>query len=160
MRLSATEAYEKYADRVFAAAFAVCRDRADADDVTQDTFLRYLSRPRDYADEEHLRAWLLRVAVNRARDLKRAFWRRSRAPWEETMAELAFDEPADGRLFQAVMGLPEKYRIAVHLHYYEGYTVAEMARLLSVREGTVKSRLARGRTLLKNTLMEEWNDDE
>ena len=76
------------------------------------------------------------------------------------MAGLSFDEPADGRLFQAVMGLPEKYRIAVHLHYYEGYTVAEMARLLSVREGTVKSRLARGRTLLKNTLMEEWNDDE
>ena len=66
MRLSADEAYEKYADRVFAAAFSVCRDRADADDVTQDTFLRYMDREREYESEEHLKAWLLRVAVNRA----------------------------------------------------------------------------------------------
>ena len=160
MRLSADQAYAKYADRVFAAAFSVCRDRADADDVTQDTFMRYLTHGQDFRSEEHVKAWLLRVAVNRARDLARSFWRRNRAPWEETMAELAFDEPADGRLFEAVMGLPEKYRIAVHLHYYEGYTVAEMAHLLSVREGTVKSWLTRARTLLKNILMEEWNDDE
>ena len=160
MRLSADEAYEKYADRVFAAAFSVCRDRADADDVTQDTFLRYLARGQDYRDEDHLRAWLLRVAVNRARDLTRAFWRKNRAPWEEYMQTLPFEAPADGRLFAAVMALPEKYRVAVHLHYYEGYGVGEMARLLSVREGTVKSWLSRGRKLLKNMLMEEWDDDE
>ena len=76
------------------------------------------------------------------------------------MQTLPFAEPADSRLFAAVMGLPEKYRVAVHLHYYEGYGVSEMARLLSVREGTVKSWLSRGRKLLKNRLMEEWDDDE
>ena len=117
MRLSATEAYEKYADRVFAAAFAVCRDRADADDVTQDTFTRYIARDQQYESEEHIKAWLLRVAVNRARDLTRAFWRKNRAPWEDHVAELAFEEPADSRLFAAVMSLPERYRTAIHLFY-------------------------------------------
>ena len=160
MRLSAAEAYEKYADRVFGAAFSVCRDRADADDVTQDTFVRYLDRDRDWRDEEHLKAWLLRVAVNRARDLTRAFWRRNRVPWEDTMAELSFAEPADRELFGAVMGLPEKYRVVIHLFYYEDYGVRDIAALLGLREGTVKSRLSRGRTLLKNILMEDWNDDE
>ena len=160
MRLSADEAYKKYADRVFAAAFSVCRDRADADDVTQDTFLRYMAREREYESEEHVKAWLLRVAVNRARDLTRSLWRKNRAPWEDYMAELPFEEPADGRLFAAVMALPEKYRVVIHLFYYEGCGVGEMARLLSAREGTVKSRLSRGRKLLKNMLKEEWDDDE
>ena len=160
MRLSADEAYKKYADRVFAAAFSVCRDRADADDVTQDTFLRYMAREREYESEEHVKAWLLRVAVNRARDLARSLWHKSRVPWEDYMAELPFEEPADSRLFAAVMALPEKYRVVIHLFYYEGCGVGEMARLLSAREGTVKSRLSRGRKLLKNMLKEEWDDDE
>lgn len=160
MRLSADQAYEQYADRVFAAAFAVCRDRADADDVTQDTFMRYMTREQDFQSEEHLKAWLLRVAVNRARDLTRSFWRRNRASWEEYMTELPFEEPADRDLFAAVMALPERYRTVIHLFYYEELSVAQIAALLSDREGTVKSRLSRGRKLLKNTLMEEWDDDE
>ena len=160
MRLAADQAYEKYADRVFAAAFAVCRDRADALDVTQDTFVRYMTREQDYQSEEHVKAWLLRVAVNRARDLSRSFWRRNRASWEDYMAELPFEEPADGRLFAAVMALPERYRTVIHLFYYEGCAVGEIASVLHTREGTVKSRLSRGRKLLKNILMEDWNDDE
>ncbi len=160
MRLTAEEAYAKYADRVFAAAFAVCRDRADADDVTQDTFVRYMAQDREYDCEEHVKAWLLRVAVNRARDLTRAFWRRGRVPWEEYMTGLPFAEPADGRLFAAVMALPERYRTVIHLFYYEGCAVGEIASVLHTREGTVKSRLSRGRKLLKNILMEDWNDDE
>ena len=160
MRLTAGEAYEKYADRVFAAAFSVCRDRADADDVTQDTFMRYIARDREYESEDHLRAWLLQVAVNRARDVTRSLWHRSRVPWEDYMAELPFEEPADSHLFGAVMALPERYRTVLHLFYYEDYSVSEIASLLNTREGTVKSRLSRGRKLLKNTLTEDWNDDE
>ena len=74
--------------------------------------------------------------------------------------ELPFEEPADGRLFEAVMRLPEKYRIVLHLFYYEDYSVEEIAGILHSRTGTVKSQLHRGRMLLKNQLMEEWNDDE
>lgn len=160
MKLSVDEAYEKYADRVFAAAFSVCRDQADAEDVVQDTYIRYQARKRDFENEEHIRAWLLRVAINRARDVISSFWRRNRVTWEAYMDELEFQEPEDHQLFDAVMRLPDRYRTVVHLFYYEDYSVRQIAELLGSSEGTVKSQLNRGRKLLKNMLMEEWNDDE
>lgn len=76
------------------------------------------------------------------------------------MNELPFEEPEDSRLFEAVMRLPDKYRIVIHLFYYEDYAIAEIAQILNRREGTVKSQLNRGRKLLKTMLMEEWDDDE
>ena len=160
MRLPTEEAFRKYADRVFAAAYSVCRDRTDADDVVQDVFLRYHSPARDYRDDDHLRAWLLRAAINRSRDLRRAFWRRNRVAWTEDLAALAFPEPEDSLLFEAVMALPEKYRLALHLFYYEAYDLREIAQLLDCREGTVKSWLSRGRARLRNQRTEGWDDDE
>ena len=76
------------------------------------------------------------------------------------MDELVFTEPEDERLFASVMDLPDRYRLAIHLFYYEDYSIREIADILGVREGTVKARLSRGRALLKKTLKEEWNDDE
>ena len=160
MRLTTKEAYERYADRVFAAAFSVCRNQTDADDVVQDTFMKYHSGKHNYTDENHIRAWLIKAALNRARDLQMSFWRRSRVSWEEYMTELPFEEPGDERLFAAVMELPGRYRTVIHLFYYEDLRVREIAEILEKREGTVKSLLSRGRALLKKKLMEEWNDDE
>ena len=160
MRLSVDEAFRKYADRVFGAAFSVCRDRADADDVVQNTFIKYHGLGLDYRDEEHLRDWLLRVAINGAKDAATSFWRRRKVPWEDYMNDLAFREEEDSRLFEAVMGLPRKYRVVIHLFYYEEYSVAQIAQILRSREGTVKSQLSRGRKLLKEMLKEEWDDDE
>lgn len=159
MRLSAEEAFRRYGDRVFTAAFSVCRNREDADDVVQDTFIKYYTKGEDYIDESHLKAWLLRVAINRAKDLNGAFWRRNRVSWEEYMEELEFVQPEDKSLFQAVMGLPEKYRLVIHLFYYEEYSIAEIAALLRSTQGTVKAQLSRGRKLLKSMLTEDWNHD-
>lgn len=114
MRLSVDEAFRRYGDRVFSAAFSVCRNREDADDAVQDTFLKYYAKNVDYADETHLKAWLLRVAINRAKDITGAFWRRNRVSWEDYMNELEFVQPEDRSLFEAVMRLPEKYRIVIH----------------------------------------------
>lgn len=160
MRLSADETFLKYGDRIFSAAFSVCRNQADADDVVQDTLIRYHSLNKDYENEEHLKAWLIRVAINRAKDITSSFWRKNKAEWEEYMNELTFEEPGDSQLFEAVMRLPEKYRTVIHLFYYEDYTVREIAHILRRPDGTVKSQLDRGRKLLKITLQEEWNDDE
>ena len=128
MRLSVDEAFRRYGDRVFSAAFSICRSREDADDTVQDTFLKYHTQNADYADESHLKAWLLRVAINRARDITGAFWRRNRVSWEDNMNELEFEQPEDRSLFEAVMQLPEKYRIVIHLHYYEEYSIEEISR--------------------------------
>ncbi len=162
MRASEDEVFQKYGDRIFSAAFSVCRNRADADDVVQDTLIRYYSvgAGKDFESEAHLKAWLLRVAINRAKDMASSFWRKQKVEWEEYMDELPFAEPEDSGLFEAVMGLLEKYRTVIHLFYYEEYTVEEIAHILRRPGGTVKSQLNRGRTLLKNILQEGWNDDE
>ncbi len=160
MRLETDEAFQRYAGRVYASAFSVTRNPTDADDVTQDTFLRYHTRNDDFESEAHLKAWLLRVAINRAKDLAGSFWRRNTTALEEYMETLVFEMPEDSELFCAVMALPEKYRVVIHLHYYEGYGVEEIAALLGCRVGTVKSQLNRGRMLLKKALKEDWNDDE
>jgi RNA polymerase sigma-70 factor (ECF subfamily) len=138
----------------------VCRNRADADDVTQDVFLKYHTTDMDYESEEHIRAWLIRVAINRAKDIAGSFWRRNKVAWEEYMDDLPFETPEDKGLFEAVMRLPDKYRVVIHLFYYEDYSVEEIAQILKSPTGTVKSQLSRGRMLLKNMLEEEWNDDE
>jgi RNA polymerase sigma-70 factor (ECF subfamily) len=160
MRLSVDETFQKYGDRVFSAAFSVCRNRADADDVTQDVFLKYHTTDMDYESEEHIRAWLICVAINRAKDIAGSFWRRNKVAWEEYMDDLPFETPEDKGLFEAVMRLPDKYRVVIHLFYYEDYSVEEIAQILKSPTGTVKSQLSRGRMLLKNMLEEEWNDDE
>lgn len=159
MRLSVEEAFRLYGDRVFSAAFSICRNREDADDIVQDTFLKYYTKQIDYIEESHLKAWLLRVAINRARDITGAFWRRNRVSWEDYMDELEFAEPEDRSLFEAVMRLPEKYRIVIHLHYYEEYSIEEISATLHSAPGTVKSQLSRGRKLLKSMLTEDGNHD-
>lgn len=159
MRLSVDEAFRKYGDRIFSAAFSICQNQADADDVVQDTLIRYYSLNKEYENESHLKAWLIRVAINRSKDITSSFWRKNKVEWEDYMEELAFEEPKDSQLFEAVMQLPEKYRTVIHLFYYEDYAVGEIANILRRPEGTVKSQLNRGKKL-KNMLQEGWNDDE
>ena len=160
VKLTVDEAFLRYKDRVFSAAFNVCQNWSDADDVVQSTFLKYHNLDLAFESEEHLKAWLLRVATNHSRDLTKSFWQRNRVPWEDYMNDLPFEEPEDSRLFEAVMKLPDKYRVVIHLFYYEDYSITEIAQILNRREGTVKSQLNRGRKLLKTMLMEEWEDDE
>ena len=160
MKLAVEEVYREYADRVFAAAFSVCRNQADADDAVQDTFIKYNFTDTDFRDENHIKAWLLRVTINFAKNVSSSFWRKNTVAWEEYMDKLSFEAPEDNRLFEAVMRLPQQYRVVIHLFYYEEYSIREIAEILRRREGTVKSQLSRGRKLLKNMLMEEWNDDE
>ena len=111
MRLSVDEAFRKYGDRLFATAFSVCRNRADADDVVQNTFIKYHRLDLDYASEEHLRAWLLRVAVNGAKDVNASFWRRNKVSWEDHMQELTFQEPEDSFavILTLVAPVPDQY---------------------------------------------------
>lgn len=160
MRLSTEETLTKYKDRLFTIALNICQNPADADDAVQDVFIKYYSLKKEFDDETHLKAWLIRVTINRAKDITSSFWRKHRETLEEYMETLVFEEPEDGRLFEAVMKLPEKYRITIHLYYYEEYSVREIADILKSRESTVKSQLSRGRKLLREKLKEEWNDEE
>lgn len=159
MRLSAQEAFASYGDRIFAAAYSVLRNREDADDVVQDTFVKYCATDKEFTDCEHLKAWLLRLAINRAKDLLRQFWRRNTVSWDDYEGSLEFQEPEDRTVFQAVMALPVKYRTAIHLYYYEEYSIAQIAQLLHCSQSAIKSQLSRGRKILKTKLTEEWDDE-
>ena len=159
MRMETQALAESYRDRLFAAAFQVCKNAADAEDAAQEALLRYHVSEKQFESGEHIRAWLIRVAINCAKNASRSFWRRNTVPLEDYMETLEFDSGESREIFEAVMGLPEKYRLVIHLYYYEDYTVAEIAGILGLTQSNVKVRLNRGRKLLKTTLQEVWDDE-
>ena len=145
----------RYAGDVFRLAYARTGSRVDGEDVMQETFLRLLRARPDFADPEHAKAWLLRVAANCANDFFRAPWRRREGPLEGREALPAPAEPEEGGVVEAVLALPAKYRVPIHLYYYEELGVAEIARIMGKSEGAVKSRLFRARALLRDMLKED-----
>ena len=154
----------EYQRNLFAAAFSICKNAEDANDVVQETFIQYYTSKKEFEDEQHLKAWLIRVAVNKSKDITRSFWRRNKVnlPPEE-LPEKSLEScmyPVEMRLFDEVMRLPEKTRIVIHQYYYEDMSVREIAHILMSTEGAVKMRLSRGRNMLKASLQEEWSDDE
>lgn len=159
MRLETEILMEKYKDHLFAVAFNICKNAADADDVVQDTFLQYHITDKQFENEQHIRAWLIRVAINKAKNINMSFWQLSKIPLEDYMETLTFETPEAENLFEEVMKLPEKYRIVIHLFYYEDYSIREIAQIINATESNVKVRLTRGRRLLKQVLKEEWNDE-
>ena len=159
MRMETQTLAETYRDRLFAAAFQVCGNAADAEDAAQEALLRYHISEKQFESEQHIRAWLLRVAINCAKNVSRSFFRRNTVPLEDYMDSLEFDSGESREIFREVMSLPETYRLVIHLYYYEDYTVAEIGRILGLTESNVKVRLSRGRQLLKKALQEEWDDE-
>lgn len=150
----------QYADVVYRVAISYTKTPHDAEDVVQTTFMKLLAGNTAFRDEEHIRRWLVRVAVNECKSLWSSFWRKNVDYLEEGTAEpeIYMEEKSD--LYYAVMELPPKCRIVVHLFYYEGYQSREIAGLLHIREATVRTRLVRARKLLKQKLKEAWKDEE
>ena len=151
-----TLAVQKYSDAVYRAAMHNSRCAADAEDVVQDVYEKLLHYNGTFESEEHLKAWLLRVAINRCRDLTRAAHQKDTELDENLPAP---DEFADGSVLDAVRALPENYRNAIYLHYYEGYTAAEIGRMLGAPSNTVLSWLRRARAQLHTMLKEEIEDE-
>ena len=160
MRQSVQELFEKYQNNLYAVAFNICKNAEDAKDIVQETFIQYYSLRKEFDNEQHIRAWLIRVAINKAKNINRSFWRKNKRPLEDYMESLTFETPESEELFETVMALPEKFRIVIHLFYYEDYAIREIADILKISESNVKVRLSRGRSLLKVKLQEEWEDDE
>ncbi len=152
MDLTAAEAVKKYFNMVYKLAFARTGNVCDAEDVTQEVFLRYIQKHSEFESEEHIKAWLIRVTASRAVDLFRRAERRRTQTLDENAV---FTDDKDLSLYYAVRELPEKYRTVIHLHYYEEMSVHCISEYLGVKENTVKSRLKRGRELLRSALKED-----
>ena len=152
-----TLAVQRYSDTVYRTAVHNCRCTADAEDVVQDVFEKLLHYNSIFESEEHLKAWLLRVAINRCRDLTRAAHQKDTELDENLPAPDVLEE--DGSVLDAIRTLPENYRNAIYLHYYEGYTAAEIGRMMAVPTNTVLSWLRRARAQLHTMLKEEIEDE-
>lgn len=160
MRIPVQELVEMYKDNIYAAAFNICKSAADAEDVVQDTFLQYYMTKKEFDDEKHIRYWILRVAINKAKNIQSSFRRKNEMSLEDYVETLTFETPESRELFEEVMKLPEKYRVVIHLFYYEDYSVKEIAKILKLTESSVKVRLSRGRAKLKDSLKEGWEDEQ
>ena len=158
MTIDLNQICDKYGNRLYATAFSICKHPQDAEDVVQEALLRLYHTDKEFESEEHVKAWLIRVTVNAAKSTKRLFWNQNRTSYEDYMDSLQFEEPSDKTLMDEVLALPEKYRIVIHLHYFEEYKIKEIADILKLSENTVKTRLFNGRKILKSRL-EGWEDE-
>ena len=159
MELNLEQLYKKYRDNIFAIGLNYFGNPSDADDIVQETFYKLSKSRTDFDSEEHIRNWLIRVAVNECKRISLSFWWRKRRPLEEYMETISFETAEEGELFSEVMMLKPKYRQIIHLFYYEGYSTAEIADILHVSQSTVTTRLARARHQLKEHLQEVWHDE-
>ena len=153
-----TAAARRHMDTVFRTAFSYMKSRADADDITQNVLLKLYRYEGDFQSEAHLKNWLIRVTINECKSAVRSLWRKTENI-EDYVNSLTMPSREHSDLLEAVMALPKKYRTALYLFYYEGYSTAEMAELLSLPEATVRTHLARARAKLKTILTEAESYD-
>ena len=145
---------QKYKDAIFRLAYSYTKNHFDADDVTQNVLVQLYKTDKAFETEAHLKNWLMCVTVNQCKNLFRAPWRKHEN-LEDYANSLVFQEDESKDLFCTVMGLDKKYRVTLLLHYYEGYSIREIAGIMNVPEKTVSTRLARGRKILKELLTKE-----
>ncbi len=169
MSLKTSESFEEvmrfYMPMVYRIAFSRLGSSHEAEDITQEVFLKYFRADICYNDEEHRKAWLIRCAINCTKTLVTSAWYKHRASDEglENMEENGDIPGSDGDIdkieqknavMSAVMKLPEKYRTVIHLFYFEDMSVAQISKATGIREATVKSQLSRARDMLKPMLKE------
>jgi RNA polymerase sigma-70 factor (ECF subfamily) len=140
---------EKYSSNIIRIAFTYVKNIPDAEDILQDTFLSFLQLNPVFESEEHEKAWFIRVAINKSKNYIKRAWFVNRIPLTEDLSYMLEEESG---LLKAVMELNKKYRLPIHLFYYEGYSVDEIADILQTKSSTVKTWLSRGRNILKNKL--------
>lgn len=151
-RYTYEEIADKYIDTIYRLALSRTKSQQYAEDITQDVFVKLISSRKNFESEEHLKAWLLRVTINLTKDLFSSSWFKTT---DELSEDISYRDEEKSDLYYAVMKLSQKYRTVIHLHYYEGYSVDEIAKITGASPGTVKSQLHRGRQMLKELIEEE-----
>lgn len=150
----------QYGDTIYRVALQYTGHFCDAEDVLQEVLLERYQRQDPFTSPEHEHRWLLRVTVNKCKNLLRTRRRRFALPLEELPEAVAPQDQPYRELYEAVFSLPRNQRLTVDLYYYEGYSTDEIAALLDVRPATVRTWLRRARLTLKKRLKEDWDNDE
>lgn len=145
-------AIERYSDTVRRLCMIHLKNYADTEDIFQTVFLKYVLCPISFKNEEHEKAWLIRVTINACKDLLKSAFRR-RTVSLDTLTEHAALLPQDDRdVLEAVLSLPKKYKDVVYLHYYEDYTAPQISQILGKNVNTIYTLLTRSKQILKEKL--------
>ncbi len=137
-----------YADTVLRLGYSYLKNIEDAKDITQTVFVKLYTNTKEFKDVEHEKAFVLRVTANTCKDLLKSAWRKRNVDIDECK-EFQAPPVENDEMLLAVNKLEEKYRVVIHLHYYEGYKASEIGKIIGVPTATVHTRLVRGREKLK-----------
>lgn len=151
--LKVLDYYWKYKDTIYRLAYSWCKNTSQSEDVFQDVFYKYLIYQPVFRDEMHEKAWSIRTTINTCKDIMKQKWNKDTVSLEERDISThniyhESTEEAD-HLLEAVLSLPEKYRLPIHLYYYEDYSVREIAKMLHRSESAVQTQLQRGRNKIR-----------
>lgn len=149
MKQSIEEVMEKYGDMVYRIALTHTNSPENAEDVFQDVFIAYSEKLLKFKNEEHIKAWLIRVTINKCKNIKASSWYRKTV---ELTDQISFESPEELGVFEAVNKLPENYKNVIYLNYYEGYKLKEIAKILNTNENTIKTWSFRAKEILKENL--------
>ena len=159
---TALYAFRKYGDTVLRAAYACCGNYSEAEDITQDVFLILHSNPQDFESDEHMKAWLIRVAINMCKNLLKSACRNRQVSLEEQQEKGCDYAYCDGdekeqkeEILQAILNIKPVFREVIYLYYYEGYNTKEIGKIVGKNASTIRSRLAKEREILEQILKEE-----
>ncbi|MBQ8821139.1 MAG: sigma-70 family RNA polymerase sigma factor [Lachnospiraceae bacterium] len=156
LRADDYEMIEKYSNMVYRMAYSMVKTKEDAEDIHQDVFMKYLKKRPEFENEEHAKAWFLRVTVNHCKNFWKSAWMQRMIGLEEG-GSFAEKEEVHDELIDTVKRLPQKYRAVIHLFYYEDLSIEEMSEVLGEKPSTVRTQLTRARGKLKEMLEEEGN---
>ena len=143
----------EYSNMLFKICMVILCNEQDAQDAIQETFCRYIERSPDFQDREHEKAWLIKVATNKCRDIHRHRFRHPQIAIEEITAYC--EMPEQSEILTELLRLPHKLKTVIYLHYIEGYKNSEIADMLGISVDAVKKRMQRGREELRLTLEKE-----
>lgn len=156
--------FNKYKDMLYRIAFSNVKNKADAEDAVQEAYLRYLINAPVFENETHEKSWFIRVTINVCRDILKSAWFQKTVRMEEVPEKemMHFHLPYldEDEMLWRVMRLPDRYRNPLYLFYYEDYSVKEIAEILELEIGTVKTRLRRGRENIRENLVKEGGSIE
>jgi RNA polymerase sigma-70 factor (ECF subfamily) len=140
---------------VFRLAFSYTKNRYDAEDITQNVFVKLYNYNNQFNGDSHIKKWLIKVAVNECKTMLLSPWRKRISSLTEKEQNIGFSSSEKSELFYAVVSLPKKYRLVVHLYYYEDYSIKEISQILKLKETTIQTQLSRAREKLNKILKEE-----
>lgn len=150
------ETVKRNNQRIYLIALSFTKSQADAEDILQNVFLKLWKHPKEFDNELHIDKWLTAVCINESKNYIKSPFRTKRSSYIDESIQEDFKSIKNLDLFNTVMSLPKKERTVIHLFYYEDMSVKEIARVLKIKESSVKTRLCRARKSIKNILGDEW----